>query len=99
MGFEKAEDDSLFNRLGVSVENRRLEEKAAEQLSRSLRYDGGFTISLKEEAFARAPTSCRGMFPVDEKTGRVPMTVPLDGLLYDLTLEQAEQIYKNGTRE
>ncbi len=97
VGFEKSEDESLFNRLGLSVENRRLEERAAEQLSRSLRYEGEFTISLPREAFARAPQLAE-MFPPDEKTKRIPLEVPLDGILYDLTLEQAELIYENGTR-
>jgi|TARA_B110000037_G_C17126558_1_gene508385 hypothetical protein len=97
IGFTKSEDESLFNRLGLSVENRRLEERAAAQLSRSLRYEGEFTISLKDEAFARAPKLAE-MFPVDAKTNRIPMAVPLDGILYDLTLEQTELIYKNGSR-
>ncbi len=97
VGFAKSDDESLFNRLGLSVQNRRLEEKAAAQLSRSLRYEGKFTISLKGEAFARAPQLAE-MYPVDEKTKRIPMEVVLDGILYDLTLDQAEHIYKNGAR-
>jgi hypothetical protein len=97
VGFTKSEDESLFNRLGLSVENRRIEERAAAQLSRSLRYQGKFTISLKGEAFTRAP-ELAVMFPVDEKSNRIPMDVPLDGILYDLTLEQAEKIYENGSR-
>ena len=98
VGFAKSDDESLFNRLGLSVQNRRLEEKAAAQLSRSLRYEGKFTISLQGEAFARAPQLAE-MFPADEKTKRISLEVPLDGILYDLTLDQAEQIYKNGTRQ
>jgi len=98
VGFAKSDDESLFERLGLNVENRRLEERVAEQLSRSLRYEGKFTISLPKEAFARAP-NLAGSFPVDPKTNRVPMEVPLEGVLYDLTLGQAEEIYKKGTRQ
>jgi len=98
VGFAKSDDESLFERLGLNVENRRLEERAAQQLSRSLRYEGKFTISLPKEAFARAP-NLAGSFPVDPKTNRIPMEVPFDGVLYDLTLGQAEEIYKKGARQ
>jgi hypothetical protein len=30
--------------------------------------------------------------------GRILMRVPLDGLIYDLTLEQSDEIYENGAR-
>ena len=95
---DKTEEDSLFDRLGLVVENRRLDGKAADQRSRSLRYEGKFTISLPKEAFARAPRLAE-LFPVSPETERVSMAVPLDGVLFNLTLGQAEEIYKNGTRQ
>jgi hypothetical protein len=85
--------------LGLGIEVRRLEERAAEQLSRAYRYEGNFTISLPKEAFVRAPHLAE-MFPVDEKTNRISMEVPLGGhVLYDITLNQADEIYKKGTRQ
>jgi hypothetical protein len=35
---------------------------------------------------------------VDSTTGRIPLMVPIDGNLYELTLQQAEDIYKQGKR-
>lgn len=98
VGFSKSKDESLFDRLGLGIENRRFEERAAEQLSRSLRYEGEFTVWLPKEAFARAPQLAE-KFPVDTKTSRIPVKVPVDGVLYDITIGQAEEIYKMGTRQ
>ncbi|MBC7979704.1 MAG: hypothetical protein H7Y36_03975 [Armatimonadetes bacterium] len=97
IGFEKSADDSLFARLGVSIENRALEEQGAERLSRTLRYEGEYTISLPKEAFARSPQLAE-MYPLDTDSGRIAMKVPIEGVLYDLTIKQAEEIYKKGTR-
>lgn len=97
VGFGKTNDDSLFERLGLSIENRRLEERAAEQLSRSYRYEGRFTASLPKDAFEKAP-KLEQIYPARGEGGRILVEVPLEGVLYDLTLKQADEIYTNGTR-
>jgi hypothetical protein len=38
------------------------------------------------------------MYPVDRETNRIPMRVPIEGHLYELTLKQAEDIYVMGQR-
>lgn len=96
-GFIKQGDESLFQKLGVNFENRRLEELSAERLSRALRYEGTFEISLPKEVFDKAP-KLRDTYPLRDAMGRILMRVPLDGLIYDLTLEQADGIYENGAR-
>ena len=96
-GFIKEGDESLFQKLGVNFENRRLEELSAERLSRALRYEGTFEISLPKEVFDKAP-KLRDTYPLRDAMGRILMRVPLDGLIYDLTLEQADGIYENGAR-
>lgn len=88
---------SLFDRLGLSLEMRRLEEQASDRLSRMLRYDGLLRITLMPDAFERAP-KLAAEFPVDANTGRIPMMVPIEGSLYEITLKQAEDIYQKGTR-
>jgi hypothetical protein len=88
---------SLFDRLGLSLEMRRLEEQAADRLSRTLRYDGLFRITLPADAFERAP-KLSAQFPVDANIGRIPLMVPVEGSLYEITLTQAEDIYQQGTR-
>lgn len=87
----------LFDRLGLSFEMRRLEEQAADRSSKTLRFQGAFLITLLPDAFERAPKLTQ-QFPVDGKLGRIPMMVPVEGTLYELTLEQAENIYQQGTR-
>ena len=88
---------SLFDRLGLSLEMRRLEEQAADRLSRTLRYEGLFRITLPADAFERAP-KLAAQFPVDPNIARIPLMVPIEGSLYEITLTQAEDIYQQGTR-
>jgi hypothetical protein len=88
---------SVMDRLGMSLELRRLEELAAERASKTLRYEGMFKISVPPDAFDRAP-KLAAQYPLDEKTKRIPMVVPIEGSIYDITLKQAEEIYQQGTR-
>jgi hypothetical protein len=88
---------SLFDRLGLSFEMRRLEEEAADRSAKTLRFQGNFLITLLPDSFERAPRLAQD-FPVDGRLGRIPMMVPIEGTLYELTLKQAEDIYQQGTR-
>jgi len=88
---------SLFDRIGLNLEARILEEQAAERLSRILLYKGNFRITLPPDAFERAE-NLRSIFPLHQETGRIPMDVPIEGGLYELTLKQAEYIYEQGRR-
>jgi hypothetical protein len=88
---------SLFDRLGLSLEMRRIEGQASDRLSRTLRYEGLFRITLPPDAFERAP-KLTAQFPVDINLGRIPLVVPIEGSLYEITLKQAEDIYQQGTR-
>lgn len=88
---------TLFDRLGQNFETRRLEEQEADRLSKTLRYDGSFVITLLPDAFERAPKLIQ-QYPADTKTERIPMVIPVQGSLYELTLKQAEDIYQQGTR-
>lgn len=96
-GFTKEGEESLFDKLGLSVENRRLQERAAERLSRSLRYEGAFEISLPKASFDKSP-NLAAAYPKRDPNGRILMNVPLEGTLYDLTLGQADEIYEKGAR-
>ncbi|MEX1049124.1 MAG: hypothetical protein WED15_06330 [Akkermansiaceae bacterium] len=66
-------------------------------MSRTLRYEGAFRITLPGDAFDRA-ARLASQFPVEPSTGRIPMMVPIEGTLYELTLKQAEDLYQQGTR-
>lgn len=85
-------DGSSSERLGLSPEMRRLEEQASERLSRTLRYEGMLRTTLPADAFELAPRLA-AQFPVDSTLGRVPLMVPIEGSLYELTFKQAEDIY------
>lgn len=89
--------DSLSKKLELGLELRRLEEQAADRVSRTLRYEGRFRITLPKDAFERAPKLVE-RFPVDTSSGRIPMMVPIEGNLYELTLKQAEEIYQLRSR-
>jgi hypothetical protein len=92
-GLQNIESLTLFDRLGLSLEMRRLQNQASERMSRMLRYEGMFRISIPGDAFDRA-TRLRQLYPVDATTGRVVMRVPIEGHLYEITLKQAEDIYQ-----
>lgn len=96
-GSQTMESLSLFDRLGLSIEMRRLQSQASERISRMLRYEGGLRITLQPDAFERA-TRLNEIYPADAVTGRIPMQVPISGYLYELTLRQAEDIYQQGKR-
>ena len=96
-GSQSMESLSLFDRLGLSLELRRLQAQASERMSRMLRYEGVVRITLPGDAFERAPRLAE-LYPRDSATGRVAMRVPVEGHLYELTLRQAEDIYQQGKR-
>lgn len=96
-GAQSNESLSLFDRLGFNLELRRLQHQASERMSRMLQYEGLFLITIPDNAFERA-SELRKRYPVDETINRIPIQVPLEGSLYDLTLKQAEDIYQQGRR-
>jgi hypothetical protein len=96
-GTQSMDSLSLFDRLGLSIEMRRLQNQASERMSRMLRYEGAFRITIPGDAFERAPR-LQQLYPMDQTNGRVAMRVPIDGYLYELSLMQAEDIYQQGQR-
>ncbi len=96
-GKQSPESLTLFDRLGLSIEMRRLQSQAAERMSRMLRYDGSVLITIPGDAFERAPR-LQELYPADPASGRVAIRVPLQGHIYELTLRQAEDIYQQGQR-
>jgi hypothetical protein len=89
---------SLFDRMAQMNLSYALEEQEKNRLSRQLRFDGGFRVTIPADAFERAQ-QLREDNPVDPSTGRIPLTVPVEGTLYDITLKQAEEIYQKGRRQ
>lgn len=95
---KKSENSSsLLDVVAQGFNTRQLEIQAAERSSRMLRYEGAIRITLPSDIFERAP-KLRQQFPVDTNLGRVPMMVPIKGTLYEITLDQAEELYLQGRR-
>jgi hypothetical protein len=87
------ENRTLFDRLSFVMDMRRLQVQEAERISQMLQYNGLFRITLPGDAFERAPR-LQQRLPVDPETNRIPIMVPVEGNLYDITLQQAEEIYQ-----
>ncbi len=85
--------NSLFNRLDLEMQKRRIEAQTSDRLSRTLLYKGLFRITLPPDAFERAPKLATTL-PVDLQSGRIPLTIPIEGSLYEITLKQAEDLYQ-----
>jgi len=87
----------MSDRLMTGLAERQLATQISERQSRTLRYEGQFRISLPSDAFERAPRLVQ-QFPVDPVTNRIPLQVPIQGNLYEITLKQAEELYLQGRR-
>ena len=96
-GEQSPESLNLFDRLGMSIQMRQLQNQASERMSRMLQYEGEFLVTVPHDAFERAD-QLQKLYPVDPATNRVAIRVPIEGNLYELTLKQAEDIYQQGRR-
>ena len=96
-GMQDIESVPLFERLGLGVQMRRLQNQESERMSRMLRYEGTCLITIPGDAFERAPR-LQEQYPKNPTTGRIPIRVPIEGNLYELTLKQAEDIYQKRQR-
>ena len=88
---------SLFDRVELSSDLRRLDNKAAEIRAETLRYSGEFLITVQGDVFDRGPR-LQQRYPVDPATGRIPIKVPIDGFFNELTFKQAGEILELAQR-
>ncbi len=72
-------------------------DQSAEILTQSMIYDGQFKLTLAPDAFQRAP-KLAAEYPVDPASNRIPVMVPIQGTIFEITLKQKERIYENGRR-
>lgn len=76
---------------------RLIAEQAADRAAAEMIYEGQFEITLPPDAFELAPKLME-IFPVDPKSGRIPIAIPLSGGLFDITNSQAKEIYQLRSR-
>lgn len=74
-----------------------LEQQARDRYAKMLRFEGGVVMQIPGDAFERSPL-LRESHPADPSTKRIALEVPLAGTLFELTLEQAEEVYVKGRR-
>lgn len=94
---DEPEESGLYERLSMLEEMRMLELEATSKMSRMLKCDGLFEITIPGNAFERAQ-ELREIYPVDPKTKRITMEIPVVGDMVDITLPLAEEIYEKGRR-
>jgi hypothetical protein len=74
-----------------------IQEQARNRYARMMRFEGGFMLEIAGDAFERAQ-ALREIHTKDPVTNRIPLEVPLSGTLFELTLDQAENLYLKGKR-
>ena len=88
---------SLSDQASTGQELRYLQTQAADRASRTLHYEGNFDVTLPENAFERTPR-LSAMHPADPVTKRIPLEIPIEGSIYEITLKQSEELYLQGKR-
>ena len=81
----------------LSIMPMSIQEQARNRHARMLRFEGGLLMEIPGDAFERAQ-KLREAYPTDPASGRIPLEVPLSGTLFELTIDQAEEIYLKGKR-
>ncbi|BCU77681.1 hypothetical protein [Luteolibacter sp. LG18] len=91
-------DTGYFAKAGMGqVDTSKTVNQGKDAISRTLRYEGAFQISIPGDSFTRAP-DLRSLYPADPATNRITIDVPIEGSIYEVTLKQAEDIYVKGRR-
>jgi hypothetical protein len=96
-GDEKEKDMAIFNRFADQTTTREIQEDQLKRNAQTIRYDGGFRISIPGDAFD-ATEVLRQAFPVDPGNGRIAFDVPVQGTIYEATARQAEELLNLGAR-
>jgi hypothetical protein len=87
----------LFERLAENSASRLLNRQAAERLQRMMRYEGKLVLLVPPDTFERAP-KLQALYPVDTAKGGIPIDVPVDGFIHEVTLKLAEELSLQGKR-
>lgn len=87
----------ISEKYDAKQEERQFAGEMVEKMAESLRYQGTLTVTIRADAFDQVP-ELRTAFPVDAKTGRIPLLVPIDGTLNLISFAQAEAISAKSKR-
>lgn len=89
------EQTEFFAGLASKRDAETLKRAAAQRARNTLKFDGGFRMTIPGDAFDRSRI-LRERYPIDQATGRIGFDVRLRGVLPELTLSLAEEILKDG---
>ncbi len=84
-------DMAIFAQFNNERSQRESDEQKLKDFSKTVKYDGGFRISIPGDAFDSSK-SLRQAFPVDPGNGRIAFDVPLQGTIYELTQRQSDEM-------
>jgi hypothetical protein len=91
----KGNPNKQQDRYDERLKQRKAAEGKADQLADIMKYEGELQLSLRPEVFEKS-TKLIAEYPVDAKSGRIHVKVPVNGQLGILTLKLAEDIYQKG---
>ena len=91
----KGNPNKQQDRYDERLKERKAAETRADQLADIMKYEGEFELSLRPEVFEKS-AKLVAEYPVDGKSGRIHVKVPVSGQLGILTLKLAEDIYQKG---
>jgi len=92
-----AGENEFFESFAFFDRERELQRRIAEMQMKSLRYEGGFRITLPSSAFVRAP-ELRAAYPPNAANDRISLDVPIKGSIDEITLQQSQELYEKGRR-
>lgn len=88
---ENEGDAKIFAEFAEDSFKRGELEERLKKASKTIKYDGGFRMSIPGDAFDSSKP-LRQAYPVDPDTGRIAFDVPLQGTIYELTQRQSDEM-------
>jgi hypothetical protein len=97
-GFGSEGGDDLYDRHAQERMSSQVNQEAVARFSRTMRYEGNFSLSLPPDAFERADV-LRAKYPPDEATKRIPLEIPVDGQVGEISIHLSESLLQEGARK
>jgi len=94
---EKDTEMAIFKRFADSARKRDSLHQVSGRSAQTIRYDGGFRISIPGDAFDSTEV-LRQTYPVDPGNGRIAFDVPVQGTIYEVTGRQADELLNLGSK-
>jgi hypothetical protein len=94
---KEEEKTALFKRFAENAIKRESDLQQAGRNAQTIRYDGGFRISIPGDAFDSTEV-LRQAYPVDPGNGRIAFDVPVQGTIYEVTGRQADELLSLGAK-